>query len=334
MSNVPVPVKVLCFNDLHIADKPPLNRKAGYREEGLAMLDECVDLAIKHDAVLATTGDLYHKKSPRDNSHSLNGDIGDILKRLNKPFLLVPGNHDMGPAGINSLFTTQAMRELIMAGQVKVLDGNREWYGNLLIVSRPYNIHTNTNPDWYKLTESEYDARISHKAAASVLMLAHGDIIPDHEYRPYPTVRISQIDSKGIDVLCSGHIHEDLGVWPLRPNQPDHGLFVNVGALGRASNTVANKTRQVQVVLITHTEAALTVDRIPLKSALPGDSIFHEDVLDTDTGDSAELREFVKDLTKGGVIERLDDVRGVLDQLDVKAEVKQEVIRLLEEAGL
>lgn len=319
----PAPRGLVVFNDLHLADHPPAGRKDGYREEGLAMLEECVKLANDNQCVLATTGDLYHIKRPDRISHALNGDIADILSELHYgPLIVVPGNHDMGPLGLISVGSTQPMRGLIKAGVVDLLvDGEPRYLPQYLIVSRPYDMKRDTDPSYYALTKHEWEMRGDRQ----VVMLAHGSIIPDDEERPYPTITTSEINSEGIDYLFSGHIHEDLGFALLRE---DGGCFVNRGALSRCSRTLANRTRTIQVVLLTPLEARTKA----LISALPSEEIFIEDTLELKGNDA--ITEFVKDLTEGVVFEGIGDVQAMLAQVEVNEEVRREVLRLLEENGL
>lgn len=312
--------RIVVFNDLHLADNPPAGRKDGYREEGLAMLAECVDIANEENALLATTGDLYHIKRPDRVSHALNGEIVDILRKLKHgPLLVVPGNHDMGPLGLVSVNVSQPMRGLIQAGVVEILDGFPRINDAFLIASRPYNMARDTDPAYYALTEEEF-ALLEGRAA---VMLAHGSIIPDHEERPYPTVYTSAINTDGITALFCGHIHEDLGHCAIKD-----GVFINRGALGRCSRTLANRTRTIMVAVA---EAAGFRTRV-LTSALPGEDIFIEDSLALPGNDA--ITEFVKELTEGVAFDTIGDVRGMLAQVETSEEVRLELIRLLEEAGL
>lgn len=127
-----------------------------------------------------------------------------------------------------------------------------------------------------------------------------------------------QLDTTGIDILASGHIHEDLG-W--------HKPFVNFGALGRVKRTPENRTRTIQVALLRPFEEPVA---IPLKSAAPSEDIFVEDTLGLKQNE--ELTDYVRELTEGGTFETVNDIRGMVEDIDASAEVKEMVIAMLEEA--
>lgn len=315
--------KLVVFNDLHLADKPPLGRKEGFRDEGLAMLAECVAIAREHKAVLCSTGDLFDRKAPAHNSHFLIGAVRDILRdNPTGPLNITPGNHDMGSTGFKSVLPAtglQPLANLARSGDVNLLMGQTETYGDILICSRPYNDHLDRDPAYYRLNPKEELLR-AELPSVFVVMLAHGSILPSHETRAYDALRIHQIDTTGIDVLASGHIHEDLG-W--------HRPLLNYGALGRVKRTPENRTRTVQVALLQPGEEPVA---IPLKSALPAADIFVEDTLSLPGNDA--LTQYVKDLTQGVVFETMNDVEAMLKGVEADDEVKRQVIALMEEAGL
>lgn len=324
---------LIVFNDLHLADVPPLGRKEGYRDEGLAMLRECVELANQSGARLATTGDLFDRKPPQKTSHWLMGEVREILSRIKSgPLLAVPGNHDMNTTGIKSVLPEegrQPLANLIRSHHVQLLDGIPVVLDNLLLCSRPYNVHLDLDPSYYKLCPKEQ----ALAEGRHVLMLAHGSIFPNtEEQKPYPMVRLCEIDTTGIDVLISGHIHEDLGIHRLRNAGHHDGLFLNVGALGRVKRTPENRTRQIQATEVKPVNGELTAHRIVLESALPAEDIFVEDSLALPGNDA--ITKFVKDLTQGVVFDGLGDVKELLAQVDANEETKAKVLRLLEEAGL
>jgi len=321
-----VPVEIIVFNDLHLADKPPIGRREGYREEGLAMLREIVQFAMQREALLLTTGDLFHKKTPQHNSHALVREVIEILSPLTDSgvgrLLVVPGNHDVTYRGLESL-PNQPLGVLHEAGLVHILDS---WYRpepDILITGRPYHIQRDADASYYELTTEE---RKYAEQSRLVLLAAHGSIIPDHEYRPYPTVRVSEIDTTGISILVSGHIHEDLG----KSNLRTPGMFWNGGSLGRVARTEANRTRTLKALSI-DVGTKVSIEEITLKSAFPADNIF----VDVEEGvKSEEITEFVAQLTQGFEFETIGDLDATMAEMGVPDDIASVVRHYLQEAGL
>jgi len=295
------------------------------------MLAECVALAQQRDATLVCSGDFFHVKRPQHVSHRLIQDVIDILRPFNEKILVVPGNHDMTERGLASL-TSQPLGVLEKAEVIELLEyDNPYMFGPAgCIHARPYNVRRDADPTYYALTELEQSAAKYVQPDGLSLMVAHGSIIPNTEYRPYPSVRINEIDTTGIDVLACGHIHENLGTHSLRELEPGGtAVFVNVGALGRCSRTEANRTRPIRVVAI---RPGPELDNIDLKSARPSDSIFIEA---TSGGvESDQIAEFVAALSGGLQIEQVGDVQAHIEKMGVPPFMAQMVMDYLTKAGL
>jgi DNA repair exonuclease SbcCD nuclease subunit len=314
--------QIIVANDLHLADHPPANRREGYREEGLAMLGEVVQIANERAAeAIVFTGDIFHLKAPQRTSHALVGAVICALQAARCPVYVVPGNHDVTEEGLASLHR-QPLYVLAQAGAVRLLlaDGTPTFTASgARLVGRPYDTHRDADPAYYALRGHEI-------SDAPTLVFAHGSIVPDHEDRPYPTVRLSQLDWTGIDVLASGHIHEDLGT-----HRAGSAWFTNVGSLGRVARTEANLTRTVKVVSISLAATGIDVEEIPLASALPADAIFLEDAPVVEEDDDT-IVEFVRSLRAGLRFESVDLLE-LVQQADVPNTVRTYLRQYLELAG-
>lgn len=317
---------MIIFNDLHLADRPPLGRADDYAAEGLAMLEELVELACERKARLVTTGDLFHIKRPQHVSHRLVRVVIEILSALPEPLLVVPGNHDMTERGMESL-DHQPLGVLFESGCAErlVLEATHGW----VLVGREYDMERDADPTYYELEPEE--RKIIGSSDLPVIMVAHGSIIPPGEVRPYPTVRCDQIDLTGINVLCSGHIHEDLGIFPMQeaPKQPIH-IFANVGSLGRVSRTEANMTRTVKALSVRFDgRKGVVLEELPLKSARPAGEIFLADVEDVP---SDEIAAFVARLAQGDVALANLSFKEVVAKLGLPVRIQGYCLRYLEEA--
>ncbi len=329
---MPVALDFIIVNDLHLADKPPLGRKEGYRAEGLAMLQEVVDLSKEHDAVLIFTGDIFHIKRGAYVSDWLKREIIRILKQLTTeetPWLtplIVPGNHDMGPQGIDSL-PSQPLGVILESGAVDLLDENRvHCVSGWRVVGRPYNMAQDTRPEYYALAPAW---TALHGTDMPTVMVAHGSIIPPGQRRPYPTVTCTDIDMTGINLLCSGHIHEDLGIYPMQEGKAIK-IFANIGALGRCSRTEANMTRTIKVLGVKLQGQEIQLHELPIKSALPAADIFVEHVV-SDI-DSDAISEVVAEMAQTELGLEGADFLTTVRSLGLSKELEQMALKYLEEA--
>ncbi len=316
--------EILIFNDLHLADKPPRGRKPGYYEEGLDMLSEVMDIAQERGAeAIVGSGDLFHVKTPWRNSHRMLQQVISILQGAPCPVFLVPGNHDMGPAGIHSLHDQplgvlhQAHAAVILQTSTYAPIHRVKTPSGFHIVPREFNAHRDADPEWYALHESEMATE------GPVILVAHGSVTPPGIYREYPVVQVHEIDRTGIDVIAAGHIHEDLGT------HYDGMWYTNVGSLGRTARTDANQTRTVKIISV-HRDP-LTVEEIPLKSALPAEEIFYAREEEAPVDDT--IAEFVERLKENANFEQMD-LPAVVRALGLDPEIEASVLDYMERADV
>ena len=242
------------MGDLHAADKPPSGRVDDYMETVLGKLARISLMADEQSstAVIAL-GDIFHSKQANRVSDTLRQLLIDVFKSFPCPVYVVPGNHDLGPAGLDSL-SSQPLGTLEKAGAVKILRTIHDFDGDVWMVPRPYNtdaegFHTGvTDPSYYSLTKEEkefIDDRV-------VIGVAHGSLLPPGDTRQYPYVDVSTIPGiEDYDLYVSGHIHEPLGIHPLGNRTPVQStIFANPGSVVRTSRDIANYARQVQVLSV------------------------------------------------------------------------------------
>ncbi len=357
--------RLVVFNDLHVADRPPIGRKEGYREQVLAKLEEIAQIAAsspQEEAVLPDirelsggsqfpaeqlqvgrvepvmtfligTGDLFHQKRPSFSSHYLVSQLQQIFWKIagaGVETYLLPGNHDTGPGGVEGLGSQPLI--VLDGGPIHVVapdvtDAARGMATpDALLLWRPYSYERDADPTYYQLNDIE---RGLAEGAPHTVMIAHGSIVPPGEVRPYPHVPLQTINLDGIDMLLTGHIHEDLGV-----HLVDNTWFCNVGSVGRTQRTKANYEREVSVLDIRLNAGIVpSIDRIPLKSALPPEEIFHDVVQDVDEGVPDEIVEFAGALARG-LNDETVPIEQLLEYLSLERVLKEKVMAYLEEAGL
>lgn len=319
--------RILFVGDLHLSDQPPLGRVPGYREHILAKLEEIGRIVHDdhHIDAVCFLGDIFHSKRPMFTSHYLVQKVQDILDYIGQncqDVFILPGNHDQGPEGLNSLHR-QPLGVLRAGAAILGWQADTVSRETFSLISRPYHPQRDLDPDYYRLSEEE------KLLSSPRIMVAHGSLIPPGDSRPYPVLNVGELAAdgtlEGIDYLVSGHIHEALGLHLLKGGT----VFCNPGALSRPSRTQDAMTRQVQVWLLDHGNS---YDMIPLTSALPAAEVFL-----APGGDGAtvtdEIADFADALAEGLSLEDAP-IEQLLAGIDgVSVEVKEIVRQHLEGTG-
>lgn len=343
-------MNLLFFGDLHIADKAPSGRVDDYAASILKKLDSISTLCKQEKVQYAISlGDVFHIKQPNRVSHALTQDLIVAFKRFHCPVYVVPGNHDLGPDGIESL-PRQPLGTLERAGAIRIassftqleappptrggpIENEYAW-----LIPRPYSavaegVHDGeVDPSYYTLLEGEQQA-ISSLPPAPVIGVAHASIVGPGDSRQYPTVPVDMIPGiEEYDLLVSGHLHECLGVIPIRTT--DHTLFANPGSIGRTRRDISSYARTVEVLLVEVSGGKLTVTEVPLPGVAPALEVFGgREAVDSPDLPSDDITRFVEMLGEGLRADELSIPELLVELGDIPPPVKAEVQRLLEEAS-
>ncbi len=332
--------KILFCGDVHLSDRPPLGRVENYREQVLDKLEEIGKISNEEEVdAVCLLGDIYHSKRPMFTSHYLVQKVQEVLATYHGKVFILPGNHDQGPEGLDSLRRQPlgVLRETVThilgwtsntftGGHIDPTSGSLSPIGVYTLISRPYDAKRDLDPAYYRLTDEE------KLMPAPRILVAHGSLVPKDdpnwavEYHHY-ALPVEDIDTEGIALLVSGHIHEPFGPMMLTGGT----TFLNPGSISRTSRKEINFTRTPIVVL--YNTALSTFTSIPLKSVLPASEVF----VAPEEGGSVvtdEIREFADSLATGLSLEEVS-VDQMLAGLSGVSEPAKEIIREeLEEAGV
>ncbi len=329
-------MRLLIFGDLHIADKPPGGRVDDYTQTMLGKLEQIAHLASNYGVKYTIgLGDIFHVKQPNRVSHALTQALISGFNDFPSIPLIVPGNHDLGPDGLDSL-TRQPLGTLVRASAVKLLLTIKDSRTGVWLVPRPYNaaaegVHNDQpDPSYYSLTVNEL-AEIHKNPSVPVIGLAHGSIVGPGDSRPYPYVNIDKIPNLNqYDAFFAGHLHECLGV-----TQVGKTTFANPGSIGRTRRDMASYARTVEVLIVTVDSDGLKVEEVPLPGVAPALEVFGaREVEEGVELQDDEIAKFVEMLGEGLPAEKMSLAELVAQDefKDIEAPVKAKVQELLEGA--
>src|SRR5579883_1980025 len=113
-------MRILFVGDVHLADEAPRSRKDDYTSAIFDKLAQIAGIARTYDYTFFL-GDLFHKKRPENNSHSLVGRFMDTLSLFpkHKTYALV-GNHDIRDGNMACL-PDQPLGVIFRSGLLKQL---------------------------------------------------------------------------------------------------------------------------------------------------------------------------------------------------------------------
>lgn len=231
--------EILLVGDLHVSDTPPVNCTASYTDDIIEMLRWIADEAARRGAdAVVWSGDVFDKKAPTKNSHSLILKMLSVVKyykEMGVELFVVPGNHDLVNDRYETLHTTQPLGVLIAAG-LKELNG---WHETLPLFGVPW------QQDWPRDLEAAFANFQEFNFGGDALAVTHASIFPPGKEPIYEHLLAEDVAAAmgGSGYLQFGHIHDDYGIW-----QTGGVTFANVGAISRGSLTESHLGREVKIV--------------------------------------------------------------------------------------
>ena len=325
-------MRIAFVGDLHASDTTPQSRIDDYPQAILRKLDGIRELRYKwnFDAIVFL-GDIFHQKRSARVSDWLRQQLMEQFASMDTTNYVVPGNHDMGPRGIDSL-GHQPLGTLAVGGMVQLLTKPMVFETTseqVLLIPRPYSVEGDADPNYYARTGEEM-ALASQEMPT--VMVAHGSLLPAGEERPYPTVNVDKIPGiEQLDALISGHIHENLGIHQL----PGGGYFTNPGSVGRVARTQANMARVVSLFLLELSEPTLDTkiqgQFLAIPGVAPATEVFAKVEEVKEEGPNDELKKFVGALAGGLQLSSMS-LSEVIAQVDTENdEVRKLMLKYLEE---
>jgi exonuclease SbcC len=292
-------IKFLYFTDTHYNATSPRNRKDNLLETSLEKTKEILDLIKGENADFVVHGGDFFQKA--DVTDLVAGRVAQLIKTIQVPFFVVPGNHDLFGNNIESIYRTKLgffakaglVELLIHPSQESVIIRNSNLSVQLTGTASHYGID-------YENMENDYI--LTYKNADFAVHVVHGMLVPKPFIPGVPSVLIDDILDTRADITLAGHYH--IGFDPVQKNGK---TFINCGSVVRRTNDLKEMSRTPQVLLVTLKKSGdIRYSFIQLKRARPGDEVLDRSEILRKQHHAAVKQNFVAQIRKTQNIQSLN----------------------------
>lgn len=326
---------LLTAGDIHISDTNPRSRTDNFKETMLGKIEQlrAASKKLRADAVLLT-GDIYNLKNPVKNSHDLNRELIEILKRFDCPVYAIPGNHDLTADDLDTL-SAQPISVLFASGALKNL--SYEAASNINIVKNGLKVSLVGIPYLkdFKISQLKMPLLPPKDSDCAVqICTMHIYAGPKagkmHKERLYGYDELSVLSP---DIFVLGHYHFDQGIQWL-----DKKCFINLGSISRGTLTDeriehAPKFGYIKVSRETkQSEVKIDVDSIPLKIK-PASDVFDLKKRADEEKQGEDIEKYVAHLVaEASSKDAKMTVEDQMKKMNIEKEIQDTVLELIKEA--
>lgn len=319
---------LISVGDVHASDVSPGSRIDDYRATVFGKLDKIREIAIKAKVGgVIFTGDIFDKKVPLRNSHSLVRGLIDTFQSFPCPCYSAVGNHDLTNDRLDSL-PKQPLGVVFQSGSLIELkpEGIVREVGSLKVrlAATSYN-EIDPLPECRKVVRGGCDALVT---AGHFFATPEGGPFFKHT-----AVSYAQLAETETDIWVLGHIHTDQGI-----GERGNKYFINIGSLTRGTLDDDNLTRKVKIghISIVKEASATTwkVQQVVLPVA-PVDQVFDLEKRREKEVERQEIEKFVQGLESEFSRTTMDsaDPQVLLRGLGLPDRVFRETLKRIEAAG-
>jgi len=305
-------VKFLYLTDTHIRGHNPWTRKDNFAASLAAKIQEVVELANDHGvAAVLHGGDFFDLPAP---ALPTVGQFAAILRKLNAPLYVVPGNHDIYGYEPESLDRTM-LGFLARLGVLHILTPSVKKYFR----GRSLTVQLTGQPFHYAIDcrDPQEDYCVAKVGCDIAIHLVHGMLVPKPLYSGAPYTLIEQIAPyTQADYTLASHAH-----FGFQEVVYDGRYFINPGSLARLSAHPKDIERFPQVVLLDFSGPVPRHSYIRLESARPGYEVIDTGFFEENARRQACLQEHFAQVHQ----ERAAGLQKLLDMVAVKRKVPKHV---------
>jgi DNA repair exonuclease SbcCD nuclease subunit len=314
-------MKLLFFTDTHIRGNTPKNRKDIFVDTLEQKLIEINEI-IKNNKIefVLHGGDLFDRP---DVSIAVASKFAMILDKIQVPFYLISGNHDIyghNPDTVNrtmlGLLDALGVINLVKPGEKIFLQKDNI---KIQLTGQPYvyDIDALDKRDYYILKDVDSDVNFS-------IHMVHGMLLDKPFIKGVPYTLIDDIKDTLADITLCGHYHSGF-----KTTKIDDKFFINPGSLVRVTNSLREIERTPKVIII-ELEEDIKIREIPLQSALPGADVLDRQEIEKNLFKNERMTEFKQTIDATLDFEKMD-INEVLIEVstaeDVGEEIKVEALR-------
>jgi DNA repair exonuclease SbcCD nuclease subunit len=251
-------VNLTFITDIHLADRAPGRRRDQYRETILGKLEYASELTNKVKGACICGGDVFHRKSPSQNSHALVESTIKIFKSFPEECVYgVVGNHDFSQDNIETL-PNQPLGVLIASNVYKsitqpVVFSNKDSSVEVVVTGFDYK-DTESTLEALKLMKKELRDPF-YKGTYKVCVIHQvGRPGADGDFFGEKTIGYNTLSGYGFDLVLWGHDHSYV-----EPKTIDGTLHLHYGSLSRASLSLDEVDRDIIIPVVSFSTDGMKV---------------------------------------------------------------------------
>lgn len=335
-SKNPGVVRMLAITDPHLTDiNPP-----AYRIDYMNMVEEAIDSVIRFaEKVEADAfvwgGDIYHRKSARQNSHALNARIFRINKRIQETMVNagILGNHDYPFGDKMKGVPGQACEALLESGTFHLLDDDvppndkgepmKIPHGSLLFDAGDFKVRLGGYS--YKHARAEPVRDIKKDGADWLLSIGHFWFgTQTGEFFGEPVFGPDFLEQGEVDAYFIGHHHADQGVQIVNGR-----TYVSAGSITRTGGHKGDRQRKPAAVFFEFTKEGIKAQVLRPKMPTAEEAMDLEQ-LDKMKAESKEMDQLTAALDAAETTSK--DPNEILEEIEMSVEVRTKAKDYLQEA--
>lgn len=248
-------VNLTFVTDIHLADRTPGRRRDNYKEAILNKLQYASQLTNKVRGVCICGGDVFHRKAPSQNSHSLVEASTNVFRSFPGECVYgVVGNHDFSEDNIETL-PKQPLGVLIAAGVYRsitepVLFTPRDESIEVMVIGFDYK-DTETTLEALESVKLHISSFTGYKVAVIHQVGRPGE---DGDFFGEKTIGYNSLTKYGFDIVLWGHDHSRVDL-----KKVGNTYHLHYGSLSRASLSTDEVDRPVVVPVISFSKDGIKI---------------------------------------------------------------------------
>ena len=317
-------MKILFFTDTHIRGTNPKNRIDNFTTTLENKLLEVIQLSndLNIDYIIHG-GDLFDRP---DLSIAVVSKFAKILKKIEKPFYIVCGNHDI--FGHNPKTIDRTMLGLLNSLDfINIIKEDEK----IILQKDGIKVQLTGQPYVYDIDSILKDKYILEDIDNEVdysIHVVHGMLLDRPFVKGIPYTLIDEIKHTKADITLSGHYHAGYKTQII-----DGKYFINPGSLVRITNSLEEISRTPKVIVI-ELDDSISLESVALNTAEEGKIVLDRIEIEKHIFKGEQLSEF-KQIVESSVDFEKMDINDLLIEVSssegISRDVKEEALRRIAE---